>query len=1211
MSNVTPLLVPVDVQAMVLNNTSVNFIRAQMNYGNLANCASPCPAPFQEDQVDFATHLDNHGVYLRWTLPKALRHATQVADGGLEFPWVPNRWLVVRLYRPLAAAPGASPQAAAWVVQSDFLHATAGANYVDPTQGTLSQIQIGQMVELSATAPWQEPVAAPYFLRAVSESNPAFAAYQPFNSNVFSIHDALQSNDIGAGTLSYFVQGWYSDPNADILSGWPASGQDSAFADALAQLGWSASAFPGGTRASLYHGAAFGIGWQPLSAPPASPKDQAKPHIAVGNTSVDAVVAFAQAAFSAPGVTPPAGMTPQQAADFLEAFQYNLLPQLSLPGGEAQLEQRIRSQWFGSVAAGTRWTIADAPSAPGAQPAAPASPAELANQAAWLATLNTAQSQFDQDVRSLMSVQRRLFEVWWKQQNMNALWSPPWDVTPEQFDAALDPTAAGGLVAQARAWLVQLAGLATQIPCASAQVTLEQAIANFAAQKNLPVSRSLKAIAQPRFWSASDPVVTLSGSAHMMTLDAGAALACRWPAQLVTGLAVSTGAGGPTFSVTTAQLAGQQPAVNFDNLPPVSAALFAEFFLLDPANAALAALAAGQSVTSAQLAALAASMAAPAPAAGTAPAILAPFPWAQPWQPLYLDWQVTWYPIPFYNAEGKPNWVFDGSDYDLAASVAQPVQGALTGRCVLTPKPSFEFKARLDQFIADHPGSDATAALQALESMVASVDQWDFLSQALSGLHTQLASWSPEPTLLPPNTPLAGGTQGYAELIGAQAQCPPNPQLATPGRGAPPPSTFEGMRGGQFSFARLSIVDAFGQTLEIVTGSNLTQTSVITGDGLHVSQPVVELNSAGLVQLPPRVLQPARLNFQFTAVGENANPIVGWIVPNHIDGALAAYGADGMLYGELSIASDISGQPVVAWWPAPDTPYATLAALLAAQAQFGGFLAALQHAGAAALGDFLRSIDETLWSVNPLAERSDSFLDVMLGRPLAVVGAVLSLELQTTAWTDTAWPYTFADPLPSPGLLAYQFALQLGDLAARDDGLLGHFADGDYTRFNAVHLAQPGPNDPPLSGYVAQIGAGNWVELGFAASGPGPAQTLTLVMDPRAAVHAQCGILPAKEVTLVANWVDSAFAAMKATFRTGPLLAEVRQLVAPGQASAADALLIPIPAERHGTWQWRQVELDGSWPATALATVDGNAVFPDTTPIVRDGVLQLSGALDD
>ena len=52
------------------------------------------------------------------------------------------------------------------------------------------------------------------------------------------------------------------------------------------------------------------------------------------------------------------------------------------------------------------------------------------------------------------------------------------------------------------------------------------------------------------------------------------------------------------------------------------------------------------------------------------------------------------------------------------------------------------------------------------------------------------------------------------------------------------------------------------------------------------------------------------------------------------------------------------------------------------------------------------------------------------------------------------------------------------------------------------------------------------------------------------------------------------------------------------------------PAVTRGAWTWRQPSADGKWPSLPLAPVDGNAVFPARPPILRDGVLQLTGGID-
>jgi hypothetical protein len=1224
MNDSGPFVVPIEVQAIAVNNANMNFIRAAMNYGQLKNFMSPSPAPFQNDAGNnFAGTAANQGVYLMWTLPSALRHGQQNAEGSFDFPFVPNRWLIVRLYRPAVPPktlpPAQPPAVAAWVVQSDFLDAKKGtSSFLDPRVKQPTPILIGQKVSITAATPWQEPAQqTPYFLRAVTESNPSFAAYQPFNQNVFSIFDDLVTQNIGAGTVSYFVLGWYSEKSADVLAGWQAGVKGKDFSDLLKQLNWTATDSDKQiTKSSLYHGGVFAVSWEPGGAPPVSPKDGVTPQVAVGNTSVDGVVAFARAAFEKVK-SPPDKLTPDEAAELLEAFQYNVLPMLGLPGGEKMLEQKIRSQWFGSTPAGTTWSIVEAQAPAGAEPPPEPGKEELAHEAAWLAALNNAQAAFDAAMRKLMGVQRNLFELWWKkgaafvyyQQSGFVNW--PWTITSsDQFDAAMKP-----LIVEAQSLFSQLGNLASQLPIVTDKISLSQAIVNFANSKDLPSSRTLKAVAAPRFWQPADPVAVISNTSHLLKIDPDTTLKCRWPNELVSQLDVSVPS-GPQFKISSAQLASFLPQVPWTNLPNHGNALFTEFFLLDPANAALVAAGANQKLTVDQLDALARSMSPPKTANGKAPDILAPYPWAQAWQPLYFDWAIEWFPIPFHQQDGKPNWQFNGVDYDLVPGLAAPTTPAtvLSGRSVLTPKPSFEFKARIDQFIADYPNSPVTKELKAIEDLVQIVDAWDFLSQSFSGLHTQIASWNPVPTKNPDSAALAGGGS-LAELIGSQAKMPPHPTSAdTPRNPTVPPSTFEGMRGGQLYINQLTIVDAFGQTLEIVfaptppnqfplTANNQVFHPLLS-DGVAPTEPISKVEPLRFAQLPPRLLQQARLNFQFLPqVGDN--PIVAWILSNHLDAGLSVYDPKGIAYGELTLGVDQNNQPVVDWLAAPDSPFPTLPDPDHAQGQLIGFLANLKKLGAGALSDFLHSVDETLWTIDPLGNRSDDFLSVLIGRPLAIVAASLSFELEAEPWRNPGWPYTFANPRPDPLFLNYKFPVRLGDLGYRQDGLIGYFLNGDYRNFNAIHLPDSAP-----SGYLKKIDIGNYINLGFAAKGPGTPATLTMIVDPRGAVHAQCGFLPVKDVTLVPDWVDSALDEVAITFRLGPVLVGTQQIIPPGENTPITTLLLTSPAERKGTWLWVERDRQGHWPETRLTPVDSTAKFTATPPTLREGLLKLTGGLD-
>jgi hypothetical protein len=1229
-----PLIVPVEVAAMVLNDPAMNILRARMNYARLADSASPAPGPFASDAVNFAADPRNRGVYVMWTLPQGLRRRRRSANGETaDFPYVPNRWLVVRLFQPAAGRSPARPSPqqtspsprppllSAWVLQSDGIDdAAGGAAFVDPTRpAALTPTRIGIKTAVTAGAPWREPAnPPPYFLRAVAEGNPAFAAFQPFNENVFSLFDNLETQGVGAGTASYYTIGWYSDPTADVLADWTAAGD---FAAVLADLGWSADLTAGQTaRESVFQGAAFAVQWTPGGPQPPSAKDGVRPSIAIGSTSMDAVVAFARAAFEQ-AHPPPEGLTPQQAADLIAAFEYDLLPMLGKPGAEGMLASQIRNHWFGSSQGGASWAIVEAEQDPNAAPTPP-SAAELAAEAAWLEPLNRAQAEVDELTRELLGVQRQLFALWWKQgaaevyREQSGHSALPWGITASaQFPPALD-----ALANRARALLGEIAKREASIPAGSATRTLAEAIAAFAADRGLPATRMLKQIPAARFWTPVDPVAVISHTAHLMRLDPGGITACRWSASLVSAIELEPGDAAASFTVDATQIASVLPVLPSANLPAVCAALLAELFLLDPANAPQLVAAAGQTLTDTQLLSAALSMSPPrvAPGAGTAAELLPVFPWSQPWRPLYFDWRVQWFPIPFHARDGTPNWAFDGLDYDLVPGRAPASQGRLLeGRTFLTPKPSFEFRARIDKFVGEHPQSPVTGALREIEDRIDAVDAWDFLSQSLSGLGIQLAGWNPVPTSVPDGTTVTGAGK-LAELIGDQGGYPPASLLADRQR-ILGPSTFEGMRAGQLYVERVTLVDAFGQTLEIVKApippDSFARTAggevfhPLLADGLVPTTPPSSPEPLRFVQLPPRILQPARLNFDWVHDGAG-NPVIGWLLPDHPDASIAAYGPDGTAHGALRLGVDAKGVPNVVWDAAPHSPWPSLPAPSAQLDDFQNMLATLRALGAGALRDFLQSVDESLWSVDPLGARADTFLSVLIGRPLAVVRAAVSLELQSEPWREMAWPYTFRDPAPAPLFLNYQFPVRLGDLGYREDGLVGYFAAGAYERFNCIHLPEREAGEPSLSGYLQPIAPGNYVNVGLGADGRGPAARLTLLMDPRAGVHARCALVPVKEARLPAEWVDGALAGMSATFRTGPALL-APQVVTPSEPGAPDtAVMLPRFAEQRGALTWMERDGSGGWIERALLAVDDTAVPPATAPTLREGLLKLTGGVD-
>jgi hypothetical protein len=648
--------------------------------------------------------------------------------------------------------------------------------------------------------------------------------------------------------------------------------------------------------------------------------------------------------------------------------------------------------------------------------------------------------------------------------------------------------------------------------------------------------------------------------------------------------------------------------VPWASLPDFSYPLIAELFLLDPANAGHLAAAAGRTLPPGPLGPSV------VPGHGTAPP--ADFSWSQPWRPIYFDWQIQWCPIPFHAPDNSANWKFDGLDYQLGSNPTHGKPQTYRGRTFLTAQPAFHFRSLIEKYMEDNPKSPVTDELRNIEKALEQVDGWDFLSQSLSGLGVLLAGWNPIPVPLPSSSPGTNApADGLRQLFGDQAAYPPAPLLSESDYKIPP-STFEGMRAGQFYIERVTVVDVFGQVLEVVQAPephpakpgdavpHLVDGEVFTpliAAGLVPDEPVWPSFRQQLIQLPPRILQPARLNLDLLG-GHDGNPVIGWLLPNHLDSSLDVYGPDGSGYGALRPGS--GGSSV--WDAAPGSPWSVLPS--SQEGDLPSLLAALKAKGAAALRDLAQAIDESLWTVDPLGTRPDALVNALIGRPLAVVRAAVWLELQTAPWRDTAWPYTFKDPQPQPLMLGYEFPVRLGDLGYRRDGLLGYYPQGAYDSFNCVHVPDRATDDPPLSGYLRPIGPDNYVMTGFGQTSQG-VKALTLIMDPRASVHARCGLVPAVDVALPPQWVDGALANMAITMRSGPVLAR-ETAVTPARPGDPDRLVtLPALPAKPGALAWLERDGDG-WSEKALAAADGTAALSPVPLSLLEGLLRLIGEVE-
>lgn len=601
--------------------------------------------------------------------------------------------------------------------------------------------------------------------------------------------------------------------------------------------------------------------------------------------------------------------------------------------------------------------------------------------------------------------------------------------------------------------------------------------------------------------------------------------------------------------------------------------------------------------------------------------------------------------------------------------------------------------------------------------------QWDLLSQSLSGFTEQLLTRDVNPNQVASGTVASGGAQGqkYSDLIGDQDYILPMLSIADgidPAQGRPTPYFFP-MRGGFFAISGLTLVDRFGQSVNLLAANkNPSQSAgsfepvrsrwVTPEAGTHMA------NKTQIIKMPPRSALAGRLNFRFVSAPDTdagavppdtdidlaagANPVAGWILPNHLDNGLLVYDADGNSLGEL-VLSQTGATPAtrVEWFPVPmaanpitDPKNPTTGI----QNQYlRGFVAGILDVDAnqqgQAFANFLQAVDETLWTVDPLGGRADQNLSVLVGRPLALVRSRVELvtdgppdvdqgtffaipssyPVSAASTSDNSFSFAMTEniagyhgqweggaqisiagssgndgvyhiartaydgsstftvyvkesvnsataggniaPRPPAGdLTNTPFKLRLGRPDLFDDGLIGYYIGDDYSKCYNVHALE----DYTPAGYLYPIGQNgeNYLSLtynGEATQGgppttPAPAANpnsifLTMLIDPRGTVNATTGILPTEELTLPAQFYQTAVASLEIYFRTGPLMVD------------PEAIRMPRPTEQNGSWNWIQKNATGNaptaWEADPVAKSVTGARFPSQPLELRDGWLKLTG----
>jgi hypothetical protein len=460
---------------------------------------------------------------------------------------------------------------------------------------------------------------------------------------------------------------------------------------------------------------------------------------------------------------------------------------------------------------------------------------------------------------------------------------------------------------------------------------------------------------------------------------------------------------------------------------------------------------------------------------GTPPSPVAITTWRQPWAPLWVEWSVT-----IAGGITLDGWRLGDLDLEPRAGSNAPAvttTRTLTGRSPLSTGVAKTMHQGIARWLEAEARRDAggeqgldPASESALGRLGTFLQPLDMASASMDGIREQILGINYQGQF-PLNTP----TDGSEPVPIASAL--PVPLL-----------------GGSLTINAMRVVDAFGRTLALNPAATVTTS-------------VLETKTPGTITVRPRLQHAARWVVRFVgapdptsadpAARPNAcvdqitpeamiNPVAGFLLPDHIDESLEVFATDGSPIGELS-HDPITG--AVMWEAAPGRPVPPDAGpftdLSASQAPIADVAAGVLSADVLArslasppdttsLSAMLRAIDTTLWTIDTYSAIGSPSIAGLVGRPIAVVRATIMLDTPN----DTAEVFVThaggnaARKAVFDALAEVQFPFRLGAMERADDAVLGFYLNDDYSRLHLVDkvIASQAPPSGRMQGALGQLG---------------------------------------------------------------------------------------------------------------------------------------------
>ena len=1181
MSNI--LLVPVHLDALILDRDEL-VVDSTADFSRLPFCAGshdvhPDTANISEDIVSqpFQNHLVlEAGIHLHWSLPDALTKARHIPNKPemQEFPLVPNRWLVTR-------CDANDTVEEEWLVESDFLYPPSNASRVESGVAIPYHQEegepfryMGRIVKLSDTS--REKGAYYPRLTAVGYGEPTFAAFYPNCYSVFGYFEKFTGNIAG---LRYYLIGWYSDPQKDVLithireSLRPSDRTDPVkLQEALKEnFNWTLT-LPAGIEfpTTMLCYARLIVGKATVDQP------SELGTIAVGNTGTEALSACMAKKLrdhytqrGPEDVEVKAGFEDQFEAMHLVSSlahrQLDVVPKL--------FEGR-HEKGFTAVPGGTLWTIRTESTTDDASAEVPL-PDKLGH---LLNVINKRQAEYERAWQEIESLRTQLFSDWYKY--MLCAY-PPNDANDSYPDIDEVTWYIEGNVASLKQKIeatgsVKLtesdgkirAETISPAPLADALAQAINELQTFLDADNRAGGSAykLKQVSGPRYWRPTEPSILIEGA-----------------------IATPSNRHGQDGRKADGLLETQL-------LRDAQTADLSERSLRDRIRKTISDLASSTN--------------------------FAFTTWkGQPWNPFLLEWQIEVFPIEHYSnidpKTGRYHEDFIAANYELTENKVdlslKPNEGATTkaaniysGRSILTPHATTELARQIDTYIFKEvfplyfkwkgvkangvyrlkPGSEL------LEQQIAEVETWyrsneksplrdarkkdedtgltafrgkrelrdtKSLSQSLSGFNDALLMHKQTPQLHVGDPLGFKDYQSFAEtvkaFVGSSIYSAPEPL-----------NDFNPIRSGTMKIHQLRLVDTFGQAKEMDAKKLLT------------SEPLTGANDESLVSLPPRLVQPARVNFRWLAADRNeeemndlplTTPICGWVLANHLDDSLMIYDNRGKALGSL-VKKDAGSQSEVAWMSAPGGGTSAVDKVDSiANPHLQKMVRTIQQWGSDFLDDFITAIDSAVQNIEPENFAQHQDLALLMGRPLALVRASVSLELKGLNASHQGWNEFRQDMQTNTrddnGFSRVRFPIRIGEYRQFNDGTVGYWRETKNDYEDKAFFAPQSDDEVKFKGKQVKTYKTDRDAMVFFRTVTSDPQILSLLIDPRGLVHATTGILPVKSISIPPYQYAAALQNIEITFLSTPVLTDTGKIH------------LPLPEEPGYQWSWLQQDVHEKW----------------------------------